>query len=129
MGFRPARRLISTAALGLIFVAICAIAEITPPNPSRLSFTNIVPGLGYAHLRNTTVPWSHIAGRDRAHRELRIITILARQPINSLASMSGQVAELSASLGRPLACLIAILIALLFPADESTVHQKKFWPI
>ena len=77
-------------------------AETTKVNIPRIHYTAITPGLGYAHIRDTNLPWSiHIARLDRRQRGFEVVTTLARGKIQGLATLSQQVAALTAESGRP----------------------------
>ena len=91
---------------GLLLAAAFAVgsvaAETAKVNLPRINYTAIDPGLGYAHICDTNLPWSiHIARLDRRQRGFEVVTTLARGKIQGLATLSQQVAALPAESGRP----------------------------
>lgn len=92
----------------LLSVAVSSSAAETnkPIVLPKFHYTTCVPGLDYAHLRETNQPWSiHVARLDRSHRELKILTSLADGRVRGLLPLSKQVAEFPAALGRPLVAI------------------------
>jgi hypothetical protein len=77
-----------------------------PPALPKIRYTEVAPGLDYAHVRVTNQPWSiHIARLDRRKKNFEIVTTLGKGTIQGLASLSKQIEAFPHERGRPLAAI------------------------
>lgn len=69
----------------------------------RPQYSNVVPGLDYAHVTDTNHPWSiHIARLDRSQTNLDVLTALTRGEMLGLSTVAAQAKALSPDFGKPL---------------------------
>lgn len=91
--------------LGLM-ATVSGRGEIAAFTIGKIEYVAVVPGLDYAHVRETNQPLSiHIARLERNQKELQIVSTLAQDRIQGLAPLSRQIAALPADIGTPLAAI------------------------
>ena len=103
-------RYFRAVALAAVFSLGVAAAERVPERAPRqlykLRYSKVFPGLDYARVRDTNVPWSiHIVRLDRHRKDFEIITTLGKGKIQGLATLSQQLAALRPEIGQPLAAI------------------------
>ncbi len=66
-------------------------------------FVNVMPGLDYAHLQLTNVPWSiHVARLDRSQKNFDVITSLGKGETQGLGTVVSQAHNVPPRLGHPI---------------------------
>ena len=67
---------------------------------------DVVPGLTYLNVQNSTLPLSlHVVRMDRHQPELALRVLHSRSQVQGVATMSNMIRKLDPLLGRPLAAI------------------------
>jgi hypothetical protein len=97
-------RLFRWPVLGLLLFILRS--EASAEADFRPQFTPVVPGIDYAHLQITNVPWSiHVARLDRSHKEYGVVTTLAKGTVQGLGTVVSQLKQLPERDGQPVAAV------------------------
>ncbi len=85
----------------LPLVWLAASVAVADPAPV---YTNIAPGVSYAHITQPEIPWSiHIVKFDYHRPELKLTSTIGRPTIFGLKNLTGQVKSVSPAMGHPIA--------------------------
>jgi hypothetical protein len=88
--------------LASLVIALCPVSGLTATLIPQPVFTQVVPGLDYALVRETNRPWSiHIARLERGRREFQLKTLLANGTVEGVATVAEQVEEATSPQARP----------------------------
>jgi len=103
---RPALGITRQFSLLVLASAVSAGAETAAFTLSKINYARVVPGLDYAHVRETNQPLSiHIARLERGRKDLQMLTSLGQGRIYGLAPLSRQVTAVPRSLGKPVVAI------------------------
>jgi hypothetical protein len=108
MLFSTLERVLKRSPVRRAAVLFWLVASALPTLRAELapSYTNVVPGLAYAHVRDTNHPWSiHIARLERAQRGFSIESTLAQNHVVGISSVAVQARSAPPAWGRPLAAV------------------------
>jgi len=93
----------ATVLLSLLLAASGTTPLCAEPAPL---YSNVMPGLAYAHVSDTNQPWSiHIARLDRAQPRFDIESTLGRDHLVGLRSVAAQARSVPPAWGRPVAAV------------------------
>ena len=67
-------------------------------------YTEVAPGVSYAHIVQSEIPWStHVVKFDYHRAGLKLTSTLGRATVFGLKNLPGQIESVSPSLGKPIA--------------------------
>ena len=96
----------TSSVLLIVNCALLTAAAQVPNYKVRPHYSVVVPGLEYANVRLTNVPWSvHVARLDRSRRDLGVMTTLGKGRIQGLSALSAQTVSVPPKLGKPVAAV------------------------
>jgi len=93
---------------GVVLLVLWVMCSVSPAAGAATAavLPRVAPGLEYVHHRVGDEPWSiHVVKVRRSGGTFRLVSALAQDTIYGLAPVSGQIADLRVSEGRPVAAV------------------------